>query len=508
MLRSQQRLPILFALVLMSASCGGEEASSPGAGGASAGTGATSGAGGAGGDGATSGSGGVGASSSGSGGAGAGSCASKPPARPKPGDFYVSPSGTPDGDGSEAHPWDLATALAQPDAVTPGSTVWLHGGTYPGSFTSTLTGTADAPIVVRQYPGERATLDGGDTTVLTVAGGGYAWFWGFEVTRSDPTTPKDIQGISLGAPAVKLIDVVTHDHGGNGIGDWSEAPDAEVYGCLSYFNGRHEEDSNHAYGIYAQNQTGQKWITDNVFIHNFGNYALHLYGSDQAYLDHFRVIGNATIGGSLLLGGGRVATDAVIKDNYLYGGTFDDQILNVGYLPYGEGLTSSTVEDNYVMVGRALFNSLNVAVTMTGNTFYGRTEGFDAASFPDDTYFTAPWPDDPPKPSGVHVFVRPNDYEPGRANVVVYDWEGAASAKVDLAGVLAEGDAYVIHDAQDYWGDAVASGVYSGAPVDVPLTGTAIATPRSVPSDREPPVHTGSDFNVFVVERQCPPAGP
>jgi hypothetical protein len=427
---------------------------------------------------------------------------------PEPTDFYVSPSGSPDGDGSEANPWDLATALAQPDAVTAGSTLWLRGGTYLGSFTSTLTGTADAPIIVRQYPGERATLDGGDTTVLTVAGGGHAWFWGFEVTRSDPSTPLDLQGISLGAPAVKLIDVVTHDHGGNGIGDWSEAPDAEVYGCLSYFNGRHEQDDNHAYGIYAQNQTGEKWIVDNFFIHNFGNYSLHLYGSDKAYLDHFRVIGNATIGGSLLLGGGRQATDAVIQDNYLYGGSFDDQILNVGYQPFGEGLKDGTVEGNYVMVGRALFNPLNVAVTMTGNTFYGRTENFDATSYPDDTYYTAAWPDDPPKPPGVHVFVRPSKYEPGRANVVVYNWEGAASADADLSTVLQEGDAYVVKDAQNYWAAPIASGVYSGAPIGIPLTSTEIPAARSVPADREPPVHTGSDFGVFVVERQCAAATP
>jgi len=37
--------------------------------------------------------------------------------------FYVSPTGAPSGDGSFAHPWDLATALDGPAAVTPGSTI-------------------------------------------------------------------------------------------------------------------------------------------------------------------------------------------------------------------------------------------------------------------------------------------------------------------------------------------------------------------------------------------------
>ena len=49
--------------------------------------------------------------------------------------FYVSPTGAPSGDGSFANPWDLATALDGPAAVTPGSTIWLRGGTYSdGSY--------------------------------------------------------------------------------------------------------------------------------------------------------------------------------------------------------------------------------------------------------------------------------------------------------------------------------------------------------------------------------------
>ncbi len=78
-------------------------------------------------------------------------------------DFYVSPTGTTGtgpGTGTISNPWALQTALSQPSAVHPGDTIWLRGGTYTGLFTSSLTGTSDLPIVVRQYPGERATLDG------------------------------------------------------------------------------------------------------------------------------------------------------------------------------------------------------------------------------------------------------------------------------------------------------------------------------------------------------------
>ncbi len=79
-------------------------------------------------------------------------------------DFYVSPTGTTStapGTGTITNPWALQTALSQPSAVHPGDTIWLRGGTYSGDYTSYLTGTSSQPIVVRQYPGEWATLDGG-----------------------------------------------------------------------------------------------------------------------------------------------------------------------------------------------------------------------------------------------------------------------------------------------------------------------------------------------------------
>jgi len=68
-------------------------------------------------------------------------------------EFYASPSGASSGDGSISRPWDLKTALKQPPALQPGDTLWLRGGKYYGPFVSYLTGTASAPITVRQYPG-------------------------------------------------------------------------------------------------------------------------------------------------------------------------------------------------------------------------------------------------------------------------------------------------------------------------------------------------------------------
>ena len=52
--------------------------------------------------------------------------------------FHVTANGAAHGTGAVATPWDLATALNSADAVAPGDTIWLHGGTYRGGFTSRL----------------------------------------------------------------------------------------------------------------------------------------------------------------------------------------------------------------------------------------------------------------------------------------------------------------------------------------------------------------------------------
>src|SRR5512140_1859312 len=186
-------------------------------------------------------------------------------------DFFASSSGTTStapGTGTITNAWDLQTALAQPAAVHPGDTIWLRGGKYTGNFTSYLTGTASQPIVVRQYPGERATLDGnvnpsqsGSTApVLAHSSGGYTWYWGFEVTNSSPVRTDTYpctncrgDGFWLAAPGLKVIDSVVHDTG-QGISNWAPATNAEVYGNLVYYNGWWGSDGmGHGHGMYAQN---------------------------------------------------------------------------------------------------------------------------------------------------------------------------------------------------------------------------------------------------------------
>ena len=144
-------------------------------------------------------------------------------------DYFVSPAGSGSNNGTISAPWDLQTALSQPSAVKPGDTIWLRGGTYPGTYSSQLTGTSANPILVRQYPGERAVIDGGNSNGngILVISGSYTWYWGFEVMSSDSNRvstqtgswPTDIgrgEAIQIlqttgSGVGVKFINLIVHD---------------------------------------------------------------------------------------------------------------------------------------------------------------------------------------------------------------------------------------------------------------------------------------------------------
>src|SRR5579871_4202065 len=166
------------------------------------------------------------------------------PAVSKANEYYVSPAGRPQGNGSIDDPWDLRTALAQPKAVTPGDTIWLRQGVYRGVFESSLTGQPDRPIIVRARPGERVTIDTGNATSTggLLVRGADCWYWGLEVMSSahgrvsqqkgpDPTDLKRVPGIVVFGSRTKFINIVVHDTAG-GYGFWTPAQDSEIYGNL------------------------------------------------------------------------------------------------------------------------------------------------------------------------------------------------------------------------------------------------------------------------------------
>ncbi|MBX6330363.1 MAG: Ig-like domain-containing protein [Gemmatimonadaceae bacterium] len=450
--------------------------------------------------------------------------------------WYVSPNGSSSGSGSSSSPWSLATAFAGGNGkIQPGDTVWLRGGTYRGSFHPQTRGTASAPIIFRQYPGERATIDGN----LSVDGQ-YTWFWGFELTSST-TSNTNLEAITSHCPGCRFINLVIHDESGSGLGLWSEGPDQEAYGNILYNIGYYAPGATEwAHGIYAQNQTGTKRLINNLLFDTFG-YGFHIYGSDAAYLRNFTIDGNLVVNSGLgsgmdyQIGGNVPVENLTFTHNMSY--RSPGQRYNTARIGYGwDSPVSSgaTVTDNY-FVGQVMIShwssltfqrntvidpsgaliTLELASgqsTTTGswgsNNYFKTTSGSPFAlvnSSGGHGYTLSGWQQATgldgsstltnATPTSTKVVVQPNQYEAGRANVIIFNWGHQGSVSVDLSGVLKPGEAYEVRNAQNFFGAPVTSATYGGGTVTLPIT--SITPPTSIVGKTG--ASTGTELNVYVV---------
>ena len=475
---------------------------------------------------------------------------------PKANEFYVDPDGRSDGDGSKEKPWDLATALAHPPAVKPGDTLWLRDGTYAGAFTSRLKGTAEAPITVRQAPGARATIDcvsrDPKQPVLFTVEGEWARFWGFEVMSSNPkrrteaagSHPEEINrgGVNCFGSNIAFINMVVHECS-NGFGFWSNGEGGEIYGCIIYNNGWDAPDRGHGHAIYAQNKAGTKRIVDNVMFNQFC-YGLHAYGSSKASLSGFHVEGNVSFNNgaakgaealapALLVGGGCPAERIEVVSNYTYSTGCGAPALQLGY---GAKNKDAVVKGNYFVgpVSLQLWNRLQVS----GNTFIApeapvrlrvaQVEAGALGEWSENMYInmsgkekiialssesqsaektlyewrrefgqdrgSMPAPGRSIRP---RVFVRPNAYEPGRAHIIVYNWDKRDLVELELGKILRPRMRFKIVSAQDFFGPPLMEGRYEGRMARLPMKEYRALPPLG--KDGYQPPATGPEFNVFVV---------
>lgn len=442
---------------------------------------------------------------------------------------YAAPRGTTTGPGTRDAPWNLSTALACADA---GDTVWLRGGVYVGSFATALRGTAAAPIVFRQFPGERATIDG-----TLRADGAYLVFWGFEIMQSAPST----YGLQANTNFGRFINLVVHDAGTQGVSFWTPGEDAELYGCIIYNNGTHQ---NLDHGVYVHNVIGTKVLADNVFFDNFAR-GIQVYASHNNEL-----VRNVRVEGNISFNNGSISTRVgsrqnlvvnaqvpisgmVVRDNLLYFSPGEDGVqLRLGNVdPSNNG--DIVVDGNYAVGGasglemRLQWSKADVR----HNVFVGgpttvvvSTGGNDAGyQWEGNIYYrdsTAPaWRHNdagndfaawraasglgvsdraiPGLPAASLVVVRPNKYEVGRAFIVAYNFAQQPTVNADLSGVLRLGTRFEIRNVQDVYGEPVVSGSYDGGTVAIPMRGVDPPLPIGRPT-RLPP-KTGPAFDVFLL---------
>ncbi|MDX1979540.1 MAG: right-handed parallel beta-helix repeat-containing protein [Bryobacteraceae bacterium] len=478
-------------------------------------------------------------------------------------EFYASPEGTSRASGSMDDPWNLETALNHPSVLLPGDVIWLRGGRYGDGtgrqrFFSRLKGTAENPIIVRGYPGERATIDGG----LVLVDGESTWYWDFEITSSEKDriggtdgSTRLPEGIICRSPNTKLINLVIHDTA-QGMGVWQEAPDTEVYGNLIYHNGYQSTSRGHGHGIYFQNKEGSKLLADNIIFNQFGT-GLHGYGTSSAFVRNVTLEGNIVFSNgalsareqyddNIILGPGSALGDIAVRDNLTYfppraagysriGSQFSPQNDNVsvtgnyfiggfvavmmGRWQQAEFARNTVYSDNgHTVMLDLLPQQSPREYVWGGNTYYGKS--FFTVTAPTKSYDWNQWRTvtgldadsvfQLSKPTGLWTFVRPNKFDADRANIAIYNWDSAKSVDVDLSSILTCGDTFEIRDAQNYYGEPVVRATFEGMPVAIPMEGLTMAAPNGegtitlsqgtfqVPT---PPKHTAPEFGAFILVR-------
>lgn len=158
--------------------------------------------------------------------------------------IYVTPNGSPNGNGTKANPLDIYTAVKH---VQPGQTIVLAGGTY--SLTSTvkidrgINGTADKKIYMVADPNatSRPVFDFNGTCAGMILAGDYWYLKGFDVTKSQDAQ----KGIQVSGSNCVLDQINTYHNGNTGIqisrylstDEWDLWPANNlILNCTSYGN--------------------------------------------------------------------------------------------------------------------------------------------------------------------------------------------------------------------------------------------------------------------------------
>ena len=467
-------------------------------------------------------------------------------------DLYVAPTGTSAGPGTLAQPYNLTTALSG-QVGKAGDTFWLRGGTHKiGHIDTSIHGAAGSPITFRQMPGEKARVDGSFTVWNSI---GYVVFRDFELFSSDSnrissqtgagfdvTDIKIIPGIASYSPNFSFINLVIHDQTRHGIYVSESATDNLVYGCVIYNNGWRSPDNAEGHGLYIQSDFGAKEISDNLVFNQSGA-NIHIYqNSGGGHLVGVTLDGNVAFnaGGIQNIRAYRdwvvgIDSPSVGADNIVFKN-------NMGYLTPGsstytqvqlgrDGVNGTVaVTGNYMPLGLSMKNwsaatfSGNVfgpqnsdyAVSLqqnlttlsaswdgntyssasSGNHFQRNSTSYTLSGWKSATGYDASSSDAAGGLTGTKVFVRPNRYQSGRANIVVYNWTKAGTVPVNVSSVLPVGTQYEVRNAQDFFAAPVLSGTFDGQPLQLPMTGLTVAKPTAALLTGP---GTGPTFNVFVL---------
>nr|MBA2482658.1 right-handed parallel beta-helix repeat-containing protein [Planctomycetota bacterium] len=475
---------------------------------------------------------------------------------------HVSPLAGVDGDGSAERPWSLETVLTHPSGVRPGDTIWLDGGHYDhGILTSALTGSDRAPITLRARPGAAVTISAQHVRIT----GSWTRYQGFELCgkiRDRVDAAGLLPGIELIGSKNACVNLVIHDFGDTGVVVRPEAAGSEISGCVVYHNGSITTDPQqravpHGFGIQLGNASELPLVVSDCIV--FGNLAGGVRIEPRSPLAHQgtirceRLVAFDDSAGDVMVGPTPVP-ELSITDSHLE--RIDLQLVSrSGIVLQGNHLRSRRrARDPEAVTSPLVMEDWN-GMRFSGNAVYADgplallanpDKHFDPAicSWDDNTYHwsndfaRSPWPDERQpfllreqgaptigtfdqwrtrtgfdtrsrfiagRPQGQRTFVLANRHEPGRAHIVIYDWDRQGAVDIDLSTAgLTHGQGFELRDAEDLFAAPVVRGTYAGRSVRVEISRlTTVSTLLGTGDPGNEPLiqraHADGEFSVLVL---------
>jgi len=434
--------------------------------------------------------------------------------------LYVSPEGR--GDGSSlTSPSTLEEAISLTEA---GDMVWLLEGAYTGSFLIKNNGTEESPIVYRNYQGQHVKILG-----QLMVEGDHNWIWGLELTDDEED---EYEAVAIGqGQGVMFINNVIHSSGyAGGLYSWDKM-DQIVYGNIIY-DGHHNVYTQNSGQVsprwFVDNISMDAKRDENG---KNGPFEFHAY-AEGGELSGFRLYRNifANTGhevGRALIGGrnNTANTDIILDSNYFY--NID---LEMGYArPLQAHITNNTivngsliyewiwgrgerkfknpeptiVKNNSIYINKQeplvrLRTSAYLADRVEGKTQLREEDVWDYNTYSPafkgtmhadniEIYTTSliTWQQKTQEagnmfdanskvvdyPTKAQAYLLPNDYERGRAHVLVYGFGQEGEIELDISSLAKIGQSYELRSVKDAFGDSIVSGTYVGWNISVPING-------------------------------------
>ena len=275
--------------------------------------------------------------------------------------------------------------------------------------------------VIRGWGGTPAVAHGVGAPVKLygtgfVVNGSNTIYRDFELFNSNPTRVfvitggqggflRDGDGINVVGDDLKFINLVVHDNL-DGFFLTEGAANTEVYGCVIYNNGHVASDRPHGHGLYIQNETGRKTISNVISFNNFAlgmkAYGASLGHANGVYFDGVISFNNGSPGyfpgnptpfpngtnrryGNLEVGSDDTPSNdiSIINSNLYHKPGTEVEIPGIwlGRNPAG-GNTNAVIRNNYVVEpSDALTFNYWSNVQVTGNTFYQHEGSFGKIAF-------------------------------------------------------------------------------------------------------------------------------